>query len=89
MIDQSAVTLPEPSLSVQFLPRCTACHAPHPLAGKPPVDRDDCPSCGAVLPQPGAPFDVPAVLVGFHPATLLARLFLGLAKLLLSIAKRI
>lgn len=32
---------------MQFLPRCAACEAPHPLARKPKMPADHCPDCGA------------------------------------------
>jgi hypothetical protein len=36
----------EPSLTHRFMPRCASCHAPHPMARKPPVESNVCPDCG-------------------------------------------
>lgn len=35
----------------RFMARCAHCHAPHPMARKPPVESDICPDCG----QPSQP----------------------------------
>lgn len=36
-----------PALGRQFLGRCPACHAAHPLARKPPMPDGVCPDCGS------------------------------------------
>lgn len=36
----------EPQMYHRFMPRCSACHAPHPMARKPAVDSGLCPDCG-------------------------------------------
>ena len=41
-------------MSHRFLPRCAACHAPHPMARKPPQERDTCPDCGHPAGEPAA-----------------------------------
>ncbi len=47
----------EPHLTVQLLPRCPACHAPHPLARTPPKDAAICPDCGGRAAEPGVPHE--------------------------------
>lgn len=69
----------EPSLKVAPLPRCHVCGAKHPLAWNPPLaDASRCPNCDATLPPPPPAIDVPAVLTGRSPSTLLARALLAI-----------
>lgn len=78
----------EPTLGVTFLPRCSQCHQPHPMARKPPVERDDCPDCGAKLDQ-GFSEDVPAVIVGGGPQVWLGLTLIKIGNRLRAWAKEI
>ena len=55
----------EPSMRAQFLPACAFCGVPHPAAHPSrPLDQGRCPACGAFVPSPPAPIEVPAVITG-------------------------
>lgn len=42
----------EPSMSHQLFSRCANCHAPHPMARRPPVASEACPECGHAAAKP-------------------------------------
>lgn len=78
----------EPILTVQFLPGCGNCGSPHPLAMKfPPMDPSKCIDCGANVAAPAPPVEVPAIVTGWSPLAILARLLLWVGRKLRSIAK--
>ncbi|HEY3694183.1 hypothetical protein [Phenylobacterium sp.] len=77
----------EPEMVHQLLRRCAHCHAPHPLARRPPSPAGVCPDCGETAQLPGLEISVRAVLTGRSPTTLIARLFLWLGKALMTLAK--
>lgn len=54
----------EPSTTIQLLPRCGSCSAPHPLARKPKADPRSCPDCGEPAGQPGRAVIEKSVLTG-------------------------
>lgn len=78
----------EPSLDLQFLPGCPHCGSPHPIALKSP-DPTICPGCGMPAVPPGAPRHVPAVITGWQPWKIVARLFLAIGKALMNFARSI
>lgn len=89
-VSQGAAGYYEPSLSHQFLPGCGNCGDKHPLAYKPiPQDTEHCQTCGERVGQPGPPVNVPAILTGWHPATVIARFCFWAAKKLANLAKRL
>lgn len=52
----------EPALVLRFLPRCEVCGEKHPLANNAPLDSPTCLKCGALVPSPAAPVNVPAMM---------------------------
>lgn len=52
----------EPELTVQVLPRCPACEAPHPRAQG--LDSATCPGCGGPAAEPGTPTTHRAEVIG-------------------------
>lgn len=78
----------EPSLSSTFLPGCAACHAPHPLARRPPLPPESCPDCGA--PQfTGATVDIPAEITGRGLWPTLARICFRASRFLARLIERL
>lgn len=75
--------------TVQFLPRCEECHAPHPLARKPKLHVGDCPDCGHPLADLQAVKTVPAPLTIGRAWQLLVAAFLTIGTWLHSLAGRI
>ena len=79
----------EPALTVVFLPACGACGAPHPEARTPPAEAGRCPDCGAQVAAPAPPVQVPAVVTGNTPSSLLARALIGIGRWLFVLAQRL
>lgn len=75
----------EPGLTLQFLPGCAHCGAPHPQAKG--VISDRCIDCGETVAAPGKPRTVKAVLTGVDPLTLVARACFAVARGLNNLAK--
>ena len=63
----------EPSLAVQFLPRCHSCGERHPLAYRPPIESDRCLKCGAPCNPGGPVIETVAVITGQTLAARVAR----------------
>lgn len=79
----------EPTLSVQFLPRCPHCEAPHPHARRPALHIDHCPDCGSAIATAAEPITVPAVITGGGASGVLARLCFAIARGLAALARRL
>lgn len=88
-VDQASAGFYEPTLGVTFLPRCANCGAAHPMAGKPPIDTKDCPECGFTLPTVGQTIHVRAVLTGWTPSAIFARLLFAAGQALRSLAEKL
>lgn len=84
-----AVGYYEPSTTVQFLPRCRACGASHPLARRPPRPEGLCPDCGAAAAQPGRAMHVGSEITRADPILWLGGKLLSIGKQLFLAGKRI
>lgn len=64
-ITRTGIVYLKPTLQVQVYRGCRACHAPHPLAMRPPpVDTDHCPACGEPVTPVEPARDVSAWIMG-------------------------
>lgn len=88
-MDVSATGQYEPSVSVQFLPRCPKCGDRHPLAYRPPRRADICPGCGAASAEAGETFSADAVITGQTISVMVARLCFRLGAWLRRLANRL
>lgn len=78
----------EPSLKTQFLPGCPSCGEKHPLANSPPIESETCLECGSPVGTPGPVIEVPAVITGLDPVTLVGRACLSAGKFFDRLRKR-
>lgn len=67
-----SVLVQRPFFGATVLRRCANCHAPHPLAMKPPVDTNVCPQCGTNVTRPDTVYGK-VTLTGWRPSIVLAR----------------
>ena len=79
----------EPELKHTFYPGCRACGGSHPLVRKPAMAADVCPDCGEPTQAPGEEVTVGAVIVGWSPAAIVARICFGSARLLSGLIKKV
>jgi len=87
MIDIGAVGTFEPSLTARFLPKCSKCDSPHPLAVRHVQDKQYCHVCGARAGSPGEPFEVPAVLT--TGTSVVGRALMSIGRCLISLRRKL
>ena len=75
----------EPALTIQLLPRCGVCGAPHPQARG--IISDKCMDCGEAIPPPPRARTAKAVLTWRDPFAAVARVFFAIADFLHNLAK--
>lgn len=79
----------EPFCEVTFLPRCSACHAPHPQAMNPPRISNKCPACDAPIALGRQKTTVPAKLTGADPLLALGLFFQACGRWLRNLANKV